>query len=377
MQSQARNLIIVKRPRIGPAPDKSIDFPPFDNLHLEFLEVKRKLKQGLPLISLKKRGPPKPLPIPSKTERPPEKTSEKPSGKSLEKPSESKKYEEKKHEEDIPKSENGNEDDDLLAELGEEDHVEIDVKPKPTPPKDDEKHEDKDHHEEHEHHEDTEEHEEIEIQEEEDDPYAGLSPEEREAKEREEYIWRFRILKKQYKNPQIDIPSYNEHSDLPEMKRTYDRTIKELYLDDAVETYRTYLMGGFIVMEFVCIQWVGVDLSGFTIQQTKMMYKYDRLLIELGEKSYSRWGMNLPVEVRLIGFILLQAGIFYLGKIISNKFGNTIAELFKGVWGLPPDSQPVEKTSEQSREERPKKKMRGPKIRPDDIRNMDHVRDRE
>ncbi len=215
-----------------------------------------------------------------------------------------------------------------------------------------------------------------EIVEEEEDEYAGLSPEEREAKEREEYIWRFRILKKQYKNPQISIPEYNEHSDLPEMKRTYDRTIKELYLDDAVETYRTYLMGGFIVMEFACVQFLGLDFSGFTLQQTKMMYKYDRMLIELGEKSYNRWGMNIPVEFRMIGFIVIQACIFYLGKIISVKFGNSIGDLFKGITNQPPVRS---SNSSEHEEEKPKKSktMRGPRIRPEDIRNMSHTKKKD
>ena len=209
------------------------------------------------------------------------------------------------------------------------------------------------------------------------DIYAGLTPEEREIKEKEEYIWRFRILKKQYgRNATIPIPEWNEHSDLHMMKTSYERTIRELYLDDAVETYRTYLLGGWIVMEYVCTQWVGIDLRGFTMQQTRMMYKYDRMLIELGEKSYTRWGMNLPVEVRLLGMILFQAGIFYLGKIITDKFGGSMAELFKGFTGQPPDATPQSASAntppadgEEVNDAAPKKKMRGPNIKASDIRN--------
>ena len=109
------------------------------------------------------------------------------------------------------------------------------------------------------------------------------------AREKEEYIWRFRILKKKYKHPSYEIPSYNEHSDLATMKITYDRTVRELYLDSTVEQYRTYLMGGFLAVEYVCNQWLGIDLEGFTKQQLKLMHKYDMLLVELGEKSYERF----------------------------------------------------------------------------------------
>ncbi len=152
------------------------------------------------------------------------------------------------------------------------------------------------------------------------------------------------------------------------MKTTYDRTIRELYLDDAVETYRSYLFFGFVVMEFVSTQWIGVDLVGLTIQQTRMMHKYDRLLVELGEKSYNRWGINLPVEIRLIGLILFQTCIFYLGKIISKKYGNKVAELFKGITGQPPNVTSTSKSSSKEQNPPKKKRMRGPKIHPEDIK---------
>lgn len=202
----------------------------------------------------------------------------------------------------------------------------------------------------------------------EDDPYAGLSPEERLAKEKEEYIWRFRILKKQYKK--ATIPDYNEHSDLHQMKMSYERTIKDLTLEDNVESYRTYMIGSFMVMEWVATQWVGFDLNGFTQQQMLMMHKYDRLLTELGERSYNRWGMNLPVEIRLLGFVVLQAGLFYLGKIIAEKGGSTISELFKSITGQTPGAPSVSGTAAAMAP--PKKVMRGPSIKAADI-HMTHA----
>nr|QBK85442.1 MAG: uncharacterized protein LCMAC101_00290 [Marseillevirus LCMAC101] len=319
MVSQLR---VIKKPRAGGIPDHPINFPPLENLHLELLENKKKLKSGLPSVSPSKR--PTAIPI------------------VVTKPSEP-------EEEDVPEKKKkkvihekiDEEDEEMVSALGED-----------IPDEEgDEDEEDED-----EEGEDEEE--------EEDDPYAGMTPEEREAMEKEEFIWRFRILKKKYKNPSVEIPDYNEHSDLPTMKRNYDRTIKELYLDESVETYRSYLLGSWIVMEFVSTQWLAIDLSGFTVQQTKMMHKYDSLLIELGEKSRERWGLNLPVEVRLLGFILIQAGIFYLGKIIATKFGNNVSEIFKGVTGQP--STPKE-TPKQSQKD---KKARGPRIKASDIRKM-------
>ena len=339
-----RSIHVHKKPRDDPLQDKPINFPEFDNLHLELIENKKKVKPGLPLDPVpERRKPPKPKkdpePVVAKKK---EKTQKQPKP---EKPKSSKKREVEisDEEEEELVLEIGDEDDEEVAiedEIGEDEEEEVDI-------------------------DEIDESDDEEEQEDEDDPYAGLSPAEREAKEREEYIWRFRILKKQYKN--ADLPVYNEHSDLQMMKTSYDRTIRELYLDDAVESYRTYLMCGFMAMEFACTQWIGVDLSGFTIQQGQMMYKYERMLIELGEKSYNTWNTNLPVEIRLIGMILLQAGIFYVGKIISTNAGGNFAELFKSFTGQPPTPEPV--NSEQGSPLPPKKKrMRGPKIRPEDIR---------
>lgn len=392
--STIRNLKVTKRPRDDPLQDIPINFPPLQNLHLELLEMKEKLKPGLPLIPMSKpvmrpNATPAPIHNPSAS-RPsapkpsapvePKATSPKPqeSIRNDEKDSVSPEHPTPRPEKSKGRSEgkpdhikSKDHEDDLIRELGEDSEEESDA----VVDSDDEFHSDQS-----EVVEDLAEDEEegdypVEEEEEEDDIYAGLTPEEREIKEKEEYIWRFRILKKQYgKGASIPIPEWNEHSDLHMMKTSYERTIRELYLDDAVETYRTYLLGGWIVMEYVCTQLIGIDLRGFTMQQTKMMYKYDRLLIELGEKSYTRWGMNLPVEVRLIGMIIFQAGIFYLGKVISDKYGGSMAELFRGFTGQPPD--PIKESPQASGnsgddevlDEEPKKRMRGPKIKAADIR---------
>ncbi len=178
--------------------------------------------------------------------------------------------------------------------------------------------------------------------EEDEDPYAGLSPEDRERKEREEYTWRFRILKKQYRN--LKIPEFTEYSPVDTIKTQYNQIIRELQLDDNVDTYRTYLFGSWLAIEFVCTQWIGIDLSGFTKHQAMMLHKYNKLLIELGEKNRAGWGANLPVEVRLIGLVIFQAGIFYLIKVVSEKFGCSVSDLFgifMGQPALPKEDEPA------------------------------------
>jgi hypothetical protein len=416
---------VVKKPRTTVLPDVPINFPQLPNLHLELLEIKEKLKPGLPLIPRSKGPVANAASLPThddlqRTRKQPHavkkkkiiiideeitKATDKPKALTIDIASDKK----SRHDGDNTKkkvakmatavvavataatagkhkkkSKVDDDDDEVAIELGESDSEnestndsggddsegdsDADDEDDDVVDSDDDEGEEKG---------DEEPSKEEPAVEEPDDPLAHMTPEEREAYEKEEYLWRFRILKKQYGKTAVAtgvvIPDYNEHSDLPMMKRTYERTIRELYLDDAVETYKTYLVGGWIVMEYVCTQFIEIDLAGFTIQQTKMMYKYERMLIELGEKSYTRWGMNLPVEVRLIGMILLQAGLFYLAKIISNKFGQSTAEMFRGFTGQPPpaDANANGSTVEEVKDEDAEaggKTMKGPKVKAADIR---------
>ena len=385
----AREINVIKVPRNGPLPDKPISFPKLENLHLDMMENKRKLKKNLPLITLKQ-------PVQSSTKAAPKAAAystaiitgvagavvaataakssaaakqkedfvaEEEDAKELEEleapePVKSKKKRSKKIEIEVPEEE-----DEVLEDLGADD-ADGDIGDA-----------DDDNGEPDEAGEDIGDAggdqgsaDQAEVPAEEDDPYAGMSPEERERNEKEEYIWRFKILKKKYKNRK-EIADYNEHDDLFTMKQTYDRTLREIQLEDNCESYRMYLFGGFMLMEFVSNNWLDIDLTGFAAQQMLMQDKYDRMLIELGEKSYNRWGSNLPVEIRLIGFIILQAGIFYLGKVIAEKGGGAMADIFRMFTGVTPaataaNAAPVVPLDPDA----PKKKMRGPSVKVADLK---------
>ena len=356
-----REITVIKKPRNDPIEDKPINFPPLEGLHLELMENKKKLKKNLPPIPIPKKKPTPPPPAkeaPKPDDTPSQETIKEKSSKSA-----SQEPKKKKKKSAPPAGEDG----DLVAELGDEAELVIEeLADEPTGEEVEDLAGD-----EGEEAADATAGDKGDAVPEEEDPYAGLSAEEREAREKEEYIWRFRILKKQY--PKRNIQEYNEHDDLHMMKTSYERTVKELYLEDSVDSYRTYLIGGFMLMEWAATQYMGIDLTGFTKQQMLMMSKYERLLIELGERSYNRWGLNLPVEIRLIGFILLQAGLFYLGKIIAERGGGTIFELFKAFTGQPSSMMPgsgAENAPAEGGTAPTKKKMKGPSIGIDDLKNM-------
>ena len=194
-----------------------------------------------------------------------------------------------------------------------------------------------------------------------------------EEEQKKELLFKFDILRKSY--PTSNIPDFNEYSDLLTMKRSYDRTVRSISLDSNVEQYKTWLIGGFMAVEYFGTKWLNLDFAGYTAQQMIAMNKYERLLIELGEKTYLQGESNWPVEFRLIGTIIINAAIFLAGKLIMKNAGPSIGNVFKHVFG------PQKNSSSQSQPpptgsssgigaqglKRRKKRMRGPTIDLDDI----------
>ena len=104
-----------------------------------------------------------------------------------------------------------------------------------------------------------------------------------------------------------------------------------------------------MVFEFVFGVWLKFDMSGFSQQQILNMSQYERLLIELGQKSYVPESQQWPVEFRLVGLITLNAVIFIISKMILKRTGSNLMGMMNHV------KQPVATSPEE-----PKKKMKPP-----------------
>lgn len=345
-----RELQVEKRARTSPIHDQSAKFPSLDiqGLRLDLLEFERKRNAGLPPISTIIRSEPMNLDNQSVASSTSSRGTRSTTSKSSVRSTSSK---------GSSKSSSSSTD---MNELADDDES-----PSLPPPisEDGEDEGGEEEEEEVEEEEDAEEGEEEEALGAPKDKTVYKSQQEVEEEERQEYIWRWKVIKKQY--PNADLPEFSEFSDVSTMKSTYDRTLKELYLDDCVENYRTYLVGGMMALEYGCTHWLGIDMSGFLHSQVSSMERYDRLLLELGEKSYSRWAMNLPVEVRLLGTILMQGILFYLGKMIAAKSGDGVADMIMGIFRgskgtMGKTISNTQPRNENEQQERPK--MRGPSI---------------
>ena len=190
---------------------------------------------------------------------------------------------------------------------------------------------------------------------------GGMDTLEEEDELKRELLFKFELLKKSYKN--ANIPEFTMHSDYRNMNQTYENTLRQVSLDSNVEGYKSLLVGGFMLLEFVLGFWLKFDMSGFTQQQVLNMNQYERLLIELGEKSYVPGGSQWPVELRLLGLIVMNAIIFIISKMILKKTGSNLVGLMNSVntvMGAP--------------NQKPKRRMRGPTV---DLESIPDVGDEE
>lgn len=185
-----------------------------------------------------------------------------------------------------------------------------------------------------------------------------------------EILFKFDLLKKSYPLSRDKIPEYTIHSELGEMQKEYDMCVRKLSLDSTVDRYKQYLYGGFVFTEFVMSYFLKFDMQGFTTQQMVQIHQYERLLIELGEKSYVPQGSKWPVELRLLFMIVMNAGVFIVGKLIMRKTGADFVGMMNHVNSPPPTNNPTNN--------RPTgRKMRGPSINLDDIPDVNNVQNNQ
>lgn len=169
-----------------------------------------------------------------------------------------------------------------------------------------------------------------------------------------ELLFKFELLRKSY--PTAVIPTFSIHTEYKQMLNSYEDCVRRLSLDSNVESYKQYLIYGFMGCEFFLGKFLKFDMEGFTQQQIISMSSYDKLLIELGEKSYMPEGSRWPVELRLLFLIIMNAAFFVISKMIMKKTGanimnmvNNMTSKFGGGGG-------------DSSKEAPKRKMKGPTI---------------
>jgi hypothetical protein len=88
-----------------------------------------------------------------------------------------------------------------------------------------------------------------------------------------------------------------------------------------VNQYKIALIIMFLVIEVVCVKLLGLNAGGYTLSQIKAMNRYEKLLIEIGEKKMMIGGDSWSPEVRILFIGLFNCGLFILMKYLSSVLG--------------------------------------------------------
>lgn len=210
------------------------------------------------------------------------------------------------------------------------------------------------------------------------DVIIEAEPEETENEKKRKIIRRLRTLRKI--NPNLNIPSedFTVDDDLELMENTLNEVVMDIKVDQNLTIYKTFMQGYFVGTEFLAGM-VDIDMVGFAAAQMKQIRRYDSLLLELAEKNSGGWAANLPVELRLLGLVMINTAVYFAFRYIYKNKGAAQANMFMGVYDSLPSfdgSSPTTSVSAPtstsplavpSASETPK--VRGPSINLKDIEN--------
>ena len=122
--------------------------------------------------------------------------------------------------------------------------------------------------------------------------------------------------------PEHSIP-FQREKNLNLIHKNYHSAIKTIYAHMNIgQTQLAYILI-LLVMEVVCIKVFNLPMAGFTKMEMKRMYKYNAMMIELGEAMYPSGGDGTPqpIEWRIATTFLWNIVIFLGIKLLSSYMG--------------------------------------------------------
>uniref|UniRef100_A0A6C0CFT1 Uncharacterized protein n=1 Tax=viral metagenome TaxID=1070528 RepID=A0A6C0CFT1_9ZZZZ len=137
---------------------------------------------------------------------------------------------------------------------------------------------------------------------------------------------RMQILKSKF--PDVTIPKNCGDLNWSELRKIYYVEMDRVSITKNVEMYKMAMVVMFFVLEYAGTTYLKIDVKGFSVHSMRSLHRYERLLIELGEKNYSSFADNWPVEFRLGGMVLVSAVIYCIAKYIFKLTGQDMSDDF-------------------------------------------------
>lgn len=134
----------------------------------------------------------------------------------------------------------------------------------------------------------------------------------------ETFKTKFQNLKLNYPERGIEFP---EGKSLNKIHDTYHAVIKSIYVNMNLGQLQLGYIIVLMAIEFMCVKAFNIPLAGFTKMELKRMYRYNQLMVELGENLYSAGNSQWPIEWRILGTLVMNIVIFVALKFLAQYVG--------------------------------------------------------
>lgn len=117
---------------------------------------------------------------------------------------------------------------------------------------------------------------------------------------------------------------FNRDKNLNIIHKNYHNMIRSIYSHMNIGQTRLAYILSLLAMEVICIKVFNLPMAGYTKMEMKRMYKYNALMIELGESmcpSTGGSGEVQSIEWRITSAMLWNIVIFIGIKVLSNYMG--------------------------------------------------------
>ena len=146
----------------------------------------------------------------------------------------------------------------------------------------------------------------------------NLEQEEVQAACKETFKSKFTNLKLNYPDRGIEYP---EGKSLNKIHDAYHAVIKTIYVNMNLGQLQLGYIIVLMAIEFLCVKAFNIPLAGFTKMELKRMYRYNQLMVELGENLYSAGNSQWPIEWRILGTLGMNIVIFVSLKFLAQYVG--------------------------------------------------------
>lgn len=123
-----------------------------------------------------------------------------------------------------------------------------------------------------------------------------------------------------------NIPFYTETTSTENLRHIVRVTRKQCLIKERTESIRNYIKTFLICLEFVCTQFLSINLSGFAAKEFDRFDNYNSYVMDLSNRSYLK--PSGPVEMRLLKDIIVNA-VGYHGGAGNMSSTNTSAPILK------------------------------------------------